>query len=170
MTSGRQSRQCAAGVGARGMRVLGLTAVIVVSFLLLLIAGCGGSSSSSPSNGTDGRPTGGENDATVNGRVTDSTSGLPLAGVVVQYGVAPSVTTGASGTFSIRVGSRAGSLKLFVTGSGALTLYDYASVSGTAYRARTVGIPIPELAAKQVYEIGDIQVFTGDAPPPPPIF
>jgi len=161
---GRTVTSCANGPGVRG-----LVAVLFVASLSLL-AGCGGGSSDD-GGGNNGGGGGGGTPGTVSGRVIDQyNNNQPVAGAVVNVGSIASGTTGADGTFFISVKANAGQQNLTITGPSGTSLYDYASVSGTVYRVRSVGIPVPSLSANQTVSLGDIIVLSQSGPPPPPTF
>jgi hypothetical protein len=138
------------------------------AFTLVLAAGCGGGSSGSGGSNNGG---GGTKSATVTGRVVDQyNSNRPLAGAAVTVGSLGSGTTGADGVFSIPVVPNGGQQNLTVNGPTGVSIYDYASVGGTVYRVRSVGVPVPSLTANQTYQVGDIIIASQSGPPPPPTF
>jgi hypothetical protein len=167
MIHGGRSPVRARRMDAGSFGVRGPVAFLFV-LAMALVAGCGGGSSSGGSNNGGG---GGTKSAAVTGRVVDQyNNSQPLAGAAVMVGSLGSGTTAADGTFSIPVVPNGGAQNLTVNGPTGVGIYDYANVSGTIYRVRSVGIPVPALSVNQNYQVGDIVVLSDTGPPPPPSF
>nr|CAA9269723.1 hypothetical protein AVDCRST_MAG63-2869 [uncultured Armatimonadetes bacterium] len=146
---------------------------VVAAAFALLLAGCGGGGGDD-----DGGNGGGGGTATITGRVTDATSGGPVANAQIRYGSIQTATN-AQGEFSFSVPAGEGqALRITgpdVTGDGRGDYYDYGQYRGFAVRISSEGLNVQAvnnnqpLVADQVLDIRNIVLYNiNDGPPPPP--
>lgn len=128
--------------------------------LVVLLAGCGGGGGDDGGGGGGG----GTGTATVTGRVVDAISGLGVAGATITYGGA-TATSSATGTFSLTVNAPAAIQRLTATAPNYRNLGQY---NGATVRLATEGISVQALTVDQTVNIGTIQLYSTDSPPPPP--
>jgi hypothetical protein len=92
-------------------------------------------------------------------------TGAAVPGARVTYGDRSEVS-GADGAFSLTVPAPSPAQALRVS---AANYYSAGQYNGATLSLATAGIPIPELAPNQTFNlVGNIQLFSTDSPPPPP--
>ena len=132
----------------------------VLGALALLAAGCGGGGGNGDGDGDGGEPT----TAIITGRVVDAISGLGVQGATVSYGN-QSDLSGPTGAFSLTVPAPSPAQQARITAPNYRNLGQY---NGVTVRLSTEGISVPAAAAGQTIDVGTIQLYSNDAPPPPP--
>ena len=141
-------------------RFLSFTPWYLLAALILLIAGCGGGGGGGGDDGGGNQPT----TATITGRVVDAISGLGVQGATVSYGSVTDIS-GPTGAFSLTVAAPAAAQQARIS---APTYRNLGQYNGATVRLATDGITVPAAAAGRTIDVGTIQLYSNDSPPPPP--
>ena len=154
------------GSGAARLRsfagVLWLCVTLGMALMGLLSAGCGGGGDD------DGGDDGSNLTTVVSGRVQEYNAATAIVGATVTYN-GRTTTTDATGFFRFEDRGTFPAGNLVVTGPANPGYYSFGRY-GNANFSVAAGIPVPEVPAGTVRNLGTISLYGRDFPPPPPTF